>query len=503
MSLLTRLSHCLGPIVLVIAATLAAPPTASAAPTTKESVPAAAATSETFRNPIREGAADPYMVHVDGHYYLTYTAVDRIIIVKATSVADLGSAPATTVWTDDTPERCCNMWAPEIHQVGDKWYLYYSASESGDISTERSFVLEADDIEGPWTFKGELATEDGFAIDGTVGEIDGQLYYFWSQIHSGDPQAIYVSAMSNPWTLTGTKTRISTPDQDWEQHEGVVNEGPIVLAHDGKVNVFYSGSQCKSQYYAVGQLSWDGGEVTDADSWSKQGPVFGSNADNHVFGPGHNSFFTSPDGSEVWNLYHAVTSRDGAPRGACDGTRSARIDKVSFDADGNPDLGEPSSSWESQPLPSGDPGATPLPDGRYQINPADIPGATLDVYDCSTEDNAAISVYTNFPSDCQYWDITSLDDGSGAYKIINSHSGHALDVHGCSAENGTKLQQYHYWGGDCQKWYIHKMGDSYRLQPVRGGKALSVAGCSTTVRAAVQTWWYHEAACQKWELAEV
>ncbi|MFX4270764.1 family 43 glycosylhydrolase [Propionibacteriaceae bacterium Y1685] len=475
------------------------------APTVGRDVDLTAANPLTFRNPIREGAADPQMVYDSGQYHLTYTAGNKIIIVSAASVANLATAPARTVWTDPTASRCCKMWAPEIHKINGKWYIYYTAgTATAELDTQRSHVIEATSLTGAWTYKGKLATQDDFAIDGTVATMpDGKLYYFWSQIHQGVPQSTYVSLMSNPWTLTGTKTRISTPDQGWEKHEGQVNEGPYVLVRNGKAWVFYSGSQCKSQYYAVGRLNWNGGNPVSASSWSKTGPVFAKSEDNHVFGPGHNSLFTSPDGTETWNLYHAVTSRDGSPVGSCGGDRSARIQKVTFDASGVPQLGRPANSWTHLSLPGGDPGAAPLANGRYQINPKDIPGATLDVLDCNKADNVPVTVYKNFPSACQYWNITYLNDGSGTYKIINAHSGRALDVYGCSPDNGAKIQQFGYWGADCQKWFIDKVSGGYRLQARGGGKALSVSGCSkSTERVALQTWWYYQAGCQKWNLVK-
>ena len=48
-------------------------------------------------------------------------------------------------------------------------------------------------------------------------------------------------------------------------------------------------------------------------------------------------FFVSPDGSEMWNVYHATT----VSTGACDGRRSTMAQRVFFNQDGTPDFGEP------------------------------------------------------------------------------------------------------------------------------------------------------------------
>jgi GH43 family beta-xylosidase len=50
----------------------------------------------------------------------------------------------------------------------------------------------------------------------------------------------------------------------------------------------------------------------DPASWHKKtnGPVFASN--NGEYGTGHNGNFLSPDGTQVWNVFHAVTNPQGS-----------------------------------------------------------------------------------------------------------------------------------------------------------------------------------------------
>ena len=77
-----------------------------------------------------------------------------------------------------------NVWAPEIHFLDNKWYLYYTAGAGPDI-TQRTWVLEnsnADPITGPWLDKGRIFASDSdfCAIDGTVVEHNGNKYFLWS-----------------------------------------------------------------------------------------------------------------------------------------------------------------------------------------------------------------------------------------------------------------------------------------------------------------------------------
>ena len=119
--------------------------------------------------------------------------------------------------------------------------------------------------------------------------------------------------MSNPWTLTGSRTLISSPDYAWE---GNINEGPEVIRRNGKVFIVYSASHCSSPNYALGMLSMnETADPLNAASWFKHpNPVFQRNDAVMAYGPGHHCFFTSPDGTEDWFAYHA-TSYSG---GVCD-----------------------------------------------------------------------------------------------------------------------------------------------------------------------------------------
>lgn len=62
-------------------------------------------------------------------------------------------------------------------------------------------------------------------------------------------------------------------------------------------------------------------------------------------------FFTSPDGTETWNVYHATTIQTGS----CDGNRYTAAQKVNWNADGSPDFGEAASLGTVLDGPSGEP----------------------------------------------------------------------------------------------------------------------------------------------------
>src|SRR5690606_7792485 len=86
-------------------------------------------------------------------------------------------------------------------------------------------------------------------------------------------------------------------------------------------------------------------------SWHKfDQPVFSKG--NGVYGPGHNGFFKSPDGTEDWLIYHGNASElEG-----CSSTRSVRAQKFTWNDDGTPNFGEPVAAATPVASPSGENG---------------------------------------------------------------------------------------------------------------------------------------------------
>jgi GH43 family beta-xylosidase len=314
--------------------------------------------AETVTNPVRENAPDPTMVWYDGNYYLTYTGGDRIALIKAPSVTVLAKIEPTTVWlASQTPGGYTSqIWAPELHFLNDHWYLYYAAQIGDDVSSHRMFVLESrgTDPLGPYTFKAKIPTPDFFAIDGTVLRVGDRLYFVYSGVPTGSTANLYIAPMSDPWTLSATPVVLSRPSNAWEQiGDGEINEGPYPLYHDGRLFLTFSASHCATPDYALGLLTYTGGDPLDPASWSKSsGPVFAKSPANGVYGPGHNGIFTSPDGTETWLVYHATAN----PAGNCSSERSTRIQKIDWNADGSPNFGIPADPRAPLAVPSGDPG---------------------------------------------------------------------------------------------------------------------------------------------------
>ncbi len=96
-----------------------------------------------FTNPTKtRNGSDPFMVYYNGYYYLTTTTWTNIQITRSHTIEGFKTATAQTVWTNTTPERCCQVWAPEMHRINGQWYIYYTAGISSGYSLQRQWVLQ-------------------------------------------------------------------------------------------------------------------------------------------------------------------------------------------------------------------------------------------------------------------------------------------------------------------------------------------------------------------------
>ncbi|WP_010665445.1 glycoside hydrolase family 43 protein [Marinilabilia salmonicolor] len=302
-----------------------------------------------FDNPIAEQRADPWVYKGDdGTYYLIATVpeYDRIVIRKARSINGLKDAEEKTVWRKhETGVMASHIWAPELHRIDGKWYIYFAAGESGDIWNIRMYALsnEADDaLEGEWKEEGRIMTEhDSFSLDATTFEHNGKHYMIWAQnvLDEGHGTGLVLSEMKDPTTLTGKEVVITKPEYSWEKVKYNVNEGPAVIKRDGRIFVSYSAS-ATNHNYCLGLLWIDeDADLLDEKNWQKSpGPVFYSNPDFKRYGPGHNSFTVAQDGETVVMIYHARDYKEIEGEALNDPNRATRARVVAWTKSGFPDF---------------------------------------------------------------------------------------------------------------------------------------------------------------------
>jgi GH43 family beta-xylosidase len=330
----------------------------------------AEAAGSSFRNPVvpqtasGDDSPDPWIFRSGGRDWLTYTTQGRIIVRRARTLAGLASAHPKQLWprpgSAEPDERCCEVWAPEIHRMrgpeGHRWYVYFSAKGSTDGDVHRMYVLEsaADDPAGPYHYKAQLASPQPFSIDATVATIGGNQFLIYSGGSTFSPTSLYLAALANPWTIAAPPIEISSPTLAWETIPFGINEGPEVLPHGDELNVIYSASWCGTGAYALGRLTVPrSAELTDPATWTdakSPSPVFSKAIGRGVYGPGHGSFFTSPDGRESWMVYHATDEDRGCFTG---GLRTTRAQRFRWDGD-IPRFGRPVGLGTDIAAPGGD-----------------------------------------------------------------------------------------------------------------------------------------------------
>lgn len=312
-----------------------------------------------YLNPVVTQRADPFIYkHSDGWYYFTASVpeYDRIEIRRSKTIQELKDAEAITVWKKHESGKMSNLiWAPEIHYLNNKWYIYFAAAPDIEIYNDafkhRMYVLENKNdnpLTGEWIEKGQLVTDhESFSLDATAFVSKNKLYYVWAQqdikICPKSHSNIYIAEMENPWTLKTKPVLLTKPEFDWETKIFWVNEGPAILKKNGKIFLTYSAS-ATDENYCMGMLTADeDADLLDCNSWVKsKEPVFKTSYENGQYGPGHNCFTVSEDGKEDILVYHArnYTEIQGDP--LYDPNRHTRVEVVKWNDDGTPDFGVPS-----------------------------------------------------------------------------------------------------------------------------------------------------------------
>lgn len=334
--------------------------------------------SADYKKPLIENRADPCIYkHTDGYYYFTASYMDaahnnnqsyqydRIILRRAATIEGLADAEEITVFTRPlvSGNQSPHVWAPEIHYINGKWYIYYTTTiSSTDKWAIRPHALECSGdpmVKENWVDKGQIKKTNasdlafnGFSLDHTVFEHNGELYMIWAQ---NNPNSnLYIARMSDPLTISTNAVLLATPEYTWETQGYKVNEGASVIKRNGKIFVAFSASGTDSRY-CMGLLTADAdSDLLDPASWTKTPyPVMASSRANGQFGPGHNSFTVSEDGVQDLLVYHArqkETFISSSYEPLYDAGRHARVQRLYWNSDGTPNFGVPAADGEAAPM---------------------------------------------------------------------------------------------------------------------------------------------------------
>lgn len=305
-----------------------------------------------YNSPWIEQRADPYVYrHTDGKFYFTASvpSYDGIVLRCADTLSGLQCAEEVYIWhKHESGEMSEHIWAPEIHYLDGRWFIYFAAGEKEDIWKIRPFVLECtgqNPMCDPWVEHGKMKSAQGdvfsfeaFSLDATVFENKGEHYYVWAEKVSVGPQIsnLYIARMHSPTQLETIQVMLTTPDYDWERVGFWVNEGASAVRHAGRIYLTYSASETGA-CYCMGMLSAsEDDDLLDPRSWKKERhPVLKTDASLGIYGPGHNSFTTDEQGNDVM-VYHARTTDKIEGNPLYNPNRHAMLMKIKWDEQDRP-----------------------------------------------------------------------------------------------------------------------------------------------------------------------
>jgi GH43 family beta-xylosidase len=337
---------CVGTIIAWMGAGCASQPTG-----------ATSTTQRTFRNPVVRStdAPDPWIIQKDGWYYFTATLDSEggLWVWRSRTLIGLDHGDKVKVWTaPKSGPQSHGIWAPELHFLQGRWYLYYTATDGPDAH-HRMYVLEAqtDDPLGPYIDRGRVDPDlDHYAIDGSVLTMpDGRLYWMYTT------GKLFIAPMLSPTRVDGSRrVEFCGATEPWER---TWVEAPEALVHKGRVFVVYSAGHSGTPHYSLGMLTLNGNDPLDPKAWTKSpdpvfSPYFGR--DGAVYCVGHNGFAKSPDGKEDWLVYHAKDWRTDEPKDRGFAGRTTRIQPFTWRNDGTPNFGRPTPTETPLLVPSGE-----------------------------------------------------------------------------------------------------------------------------------------------------
>lgn len=310
--------------------------------------------------------ADPYITKgSDGWYYFTASypmygkddpqGYDRIILRRAASIDALADAEEKVIWDEkDSPSCYRYVWAPEIHEIGGRWYVLFAASGSEnsvwDINCHCIACKGNDPYSDVWEDKGKFTAPDDFSfthfsLDMTYFECNGRHYVAWAQ--NGGNSNVYIAGVnpSQPWQTTCPAVLLTKPEYDWERVNIPVNEGPAFMRHGGRVFMTFSASATGPEYCVGLMYAEENADLTDPSVWTKlEKPLLTSDDLTGEYGPGHNCFVKDENGEWIFVYHsrdevcfnHGCGYSDNDP--LYDPCRSARKRKVRWGEDGLPIL---------------------------------------------------------------------------------------------------------------------------------------------------------------------
>ena len=319
-----------------------------------------------FVSPYRQIShiGDPFVLYdeASGKYYMYCTGGKFRCWSSDTfkSWTELGDAYTVTEKSFGTQ----NYWAPEVYKWNGAYYMVYSAARKveGSLSStglRHSIGLaKADTPAGPFTdvYDHPLFAPDYSVIDASLlFDDDGKIYLYYARdcsenvVNGKKTSQVYGIELAADLSGTvGDPVLLATPTSAWELKSGGTfwNEGPCVFKQNGIYYLLFTANYYASASYSVGYAT----ASSPLGTYKKaaENPILIGDG-KKTSGTGHCSVTRSPDGSEMYLVYHShadvtQTTNPVANRTPC-------FDKLVVRPDGSLAVSGPSVYM--QPIPSG------------------------------------------------------------------------------------------------------------------------------------------------------
>jgi arabinan endo-1,5-alpha-L-arabinosidase len=309
---------------------------------------------------------DPVMARCDGKYYIYFTGmyVSSLVSIdmkKWRSQPPL--MPEAPRWAVDAVKGYRgHTWAPDIQQVGDTWYLYYSCSSFGRNSSAIGLMtnktLNPRSPQYHWTDQGMVVRSipgktDWNAIDpNLILDDKGNPWLTWGSFWDG----IQLARLADDFKTLRSKPRTIArrypknpqhPVSNEDQHRASLAplagqnaiEAPFIIHRGDYYYLFASWDYCckgaDSNYKTVvGRSKNIAGPYLDRNgkNMAEGGGTIIAQPDDDYYGIGHSAAYNF-DG-QWWFLAHGYSVKDH-------GASKLVLKKMYFDADGWPQLDRP------------------------------------------------------------------------------------------------------------------------------------------------------------------
>jgi beta-xylosidase len=319
----------------------------------------------TFTNPLPVEFGDPYVLYTHGTYYMYGTGAGADKGFVAYSSPDMVNWKREgqvyfhnnpNGWSDPKAKWGGAYWAPEVYEVKGKFYLFYSAQwQVNPQHEEENFrigVAVADKPTGPFV---DLANQPLFdpgypVIDANVlFDSDGKAYLYYSRccykhpvdsevadlarrqgwfkeieeswVYGVELKADFSGVVGEPVLLLRPPVKLGDKQSEWESRSVTAKEvnrrwteGSVTFKKGDTYYMMYSANYFGGQHYAIGYAT----SRSPLGPYQKasNNPIVQKNTGSGgiVTGTGHNSIAYSPDGKEIFCVYHARTAKTGDQR---------------------------------------------------------------------------------------------------------------------------------------------------------------------------------------------